>query len=150
MNTSLILTKVVEQALPALSGVHVTYNKQHNIFLSDSYTSAMGNTYYKGIRLSNRIIISYSLGQGYAHTFLNGISIYGFNGRDKKLIATRAFCCNVFSELKAKNICVNMITDYIQGEAKLSNASVSPSEISDFADKLVAEAMRNNPSRLLQ
>ena len=58
----------------------------------------MGNTYYQGIRLSNRIIISYSIGEGYLYTFLNGIRIYGFNGTDKKLIATKDLNCCIFSE----------------------------------------------------
>lgn len=102
MNIVANLTAVVERALPALSGSNVTYNKQHNIYLSDAYTSAMGNTYYQGIRLSNRIIISYSIGEGYLYTFLNGIRIYGFNGTDKKLIATKDLNCCIFSESSAK------------------------------------------------
>lgn len=106
MNIAANLTAVVERALPALSGSNVTYNKQHNIYLSDAYTSAMGNTYYQGIRLSNRIIISYSIGEGYLYTFLNGIRIYGFNGTDKKLIATKISIA-VFSQKAAQRACVS-------------------------------------------
>lgn len=106
MNIAANLTAVVERALPALSGSNVTYNKQHNIYLSDAYTSAMGNTYYQGIRLSNRIIISYSIGEGYLYTFLNDIRIYGFNGTDKKLIATKDLNCCIFQKA-AQRACVS-------------------------------------------
>ena len=83
------LSHVVDKALPALSGSSVTYNAQNNIFLTNGYTSAAGNTYYQGIRLSDRIIVKYSIGEGYAHTFLNGVEVYGYNGLDKKLIGSR-------------------------------------------------------------
>ena len=73
MATSLI--RVVESALPALSGSSVTYNAQNNIYLTNGYTSAAGNTYFQGIRLSDRIIVKYDIGQGYAHTFLNGVQV---------------------------------------------------------------------------
>ena len=149
MNIAANLTAVVERALPALSGSNVTYNKQHNIYLSEGYTSAMGNTYYQGIRLSNRIIISYSIGEGYYYTFLNGIRIYGFNGTDKKLIATKDLNCCVFSENSAKNMCVDMIEDYIEGQAKLINTSLAKSDIKAFSNELVEEAIKNNPTRLL-
>lgn len=150
MNISNGLTKVVEQALPALSGSKVTYNKQNNIYLSDAYTSAAGNTYFQGIRLSNRIIISYYIGQGYAHTFLNGVRIYGFDGNEKKLIASRSFSCEYFTEEKAKNICISMITNYLQREVELANMALPADELSCFANKLIAETLANNPSRLLQ
>lgn len=106
MNIAANLTAVVERALPALSGSNVTYNKQHNIYLSDAYTSAMGNTYYQGIRLSNRIIISDSIGEGYLYTFLNGIRIYGFNGTDKKLLPQKISIA-VFSQKAAQRACVS-------------------------------------------
>ena len=149
MNIAANLTAVVERALPALSGSNVTYNKQHNIYLSDAYTSAMGNTYYQGIRLSNRIIISYSIGEGYLYTFLNGIRIYGYNGTDKKLIATKDLNCCIFSESSAKSMCIGMLEDYIESQAKLINTSLAKSDINAFSNKLVEEAIKNNPTRLL-
>lgn len=80
------LSTLVETALPTLSGSAVTYCAAKNIYLSSGYTSAAGNTYFQGLRLSDRIIINYDFGQGYAYLFLNGIRIYGFNGREKNLL----------------------------------------------------------------
>ena len=79
MNTA--LQTIATKALPALSGEHVTYNAAKNVFLSQGYISAAGNMYYKAIRLSNRLVVYYDLGQGYAYTFLNGIKLYCFDGQ---------------------------------------------------------------------
>lgn len=75
------LSKVAEIALPALSGSNVTYNAKRNIFLTNGFTSAAGNTNYQGIRVSDRIAVKYSLGDGYCYTFLNGIQVYGYDDR---------------------------------------------------------------------
>ena len=107
------LISLVEKALPAMSGSQVTYNSQNNIFLSSGYTSAAGNTYYQGIRLSDRIIINYDFGQGYAHLFLNGIRIYGYDGNQKQLISSRSYYSQCFSEQYAKSECQNMVKEYL-------------------------------------
>ena len=143
------LPTIVERALPALSGSSVTYNKQNNIYLTDGYTSAAGNTYYQGIRLSNRIIITYSIGEGYIHTFLNGINIYGYNGQDKKLIASRDFYCLYYSEYIGKYNSIYMLTNYLAGQARLTGSSIDTGILRDFATKLVEDALRNNPTKLL-
>ena len=74
MNTSLAL--IAAKALPALSGSSLTYNAEKNVYLTLGYTSAAGNTYYRAIRLSDRLAVYYHIGQGYAHTFLNGITLF--------------------------------------------------------------------------
>ena len=85
MNTA--LQAIASKALPALSGEQVTYNAAKNVFLSQGYTSAAGNMYYKAIRLSNRLVVYYDLGQGYIHTFLNGIKLFAWDGQKAQLIA---------------------------------------------------------------
>lgn len=118
------LKTLVESSLPALSGSAVTYNADKNILLTEGYTSAAGNTYFQGIRLSDRIIINYSFGQGYYYLFLNGIQIYGYNGTEKRLIASRSYFCQCFGENFAKRECIEMLREYMQGQMKLLGASV--------------------------
>lgn len=88
MNTT--LQTIATKALPALSGEQVTYNAAKNVFLSQGYTSAAGNMYYKAIRLSNRLLVYYDLGQGYAHTFLNGIKLFCFDGQKAQAPSRRS------------------------------------------------------------
>ena len=148
METRLI--SLVEKALPAMSGSQVTYSQRSNIVLSSGYTSAAGNTYFQGIRLSDRIIINYDFGQGWKYLFLNGIRIYGYDGRNKQLISSKSYNCTVFSEQFAKIQCQNMIIEYLSGQMKLmGNMNVSQSQLSEFSTKIVAEALRNNPQKLL-
>lgn len=148
METKLI--SLVEKALPAMSGSQVTYSQRSNIFLSSGYTSAAGNTYFQGIRLSDRIIINYDFGQGWKYLFLNGIRIYGYDGRNKQLISSKSYNCTVFSEQFAKVQCQKMIIEYLSGQMKLmGNTSVTQSQLSEFSSKIVAEALRNNPQKLL-
>lgn len=80
MSTSLAL--VAAKALPALSGSSLTYNLEKNVYLTLGHTSAAGNTYYKAIRLSNRLAVYYHIGEGYAYTFLNGITLS--HGTDRR------------------------------------------------------------------
>ena len=55
--TNTALQTIAIKALPAMSGEQVTYNAAKNVFLSQDYTSAAGNMYYKAIRLSNRLVV---------------------------------------------------------------------------------------------
>ena len=45
------LIRLAEKGLPALSGASVTYNPEKNVYLTLGYTSAAGNTYFKGSTL---------------------------------------------------------------------------------------------------
>ena len=60
MNNTALQT-IVMRNLPALSGESITYNATKNIFLTQGYTSAAGNMYYKAIRLSNRLLVYYEI-----------------------------------------------------------------------------------------
>ena len=144
------LVQLVEKALPAMSGSLVTYNSRNNIFLSSGYTSAAGNTYFQGLRLSDRIIINYDFGQGYAHLFLNGIRIYGYDGNQKQLISSRSYYSQCFSEQYAKAECQSMVREYLIGQMRLMGSTcINETQLSVFASQVVGEALRNNPQRFL-
>ena len=144
------LVSLVERALPAMSGSPVTYNSRNNIFLSSGYTSAAGNTYFQGLRLSDRIIINYDFGQGYAYLFLNGIRIYGYDGNQKQLISSRSYYSQCFSEQYAKAECQSMVKEYLKGQMRLmGNTYINEAQLTEFASQIVGEALRNNPQRFI-
>ena len=62
MNNTVLQT-IVAKNLPALSGESITYNAAKNIFLTQGYTSAAGNMYYKAIRISDRLAVYYHVGK---------------------------------------------------------------------------------------
>ena len=136
------LQTIVAKSLPALSGESITYNAAKNVFLSMGYTSAAGNMYYKAIRLSNRLIVYYDLGQGYIHTFLNGIKLYCFDGQKARLIAQKywgGYDYRIFSEQFAKEQSILMLKGFLEGQMKLQGAHVSDQELSGFARSMVEE-----------
>lgn len=135
-NTSTLL-RMIDTSLPALSGSGVVYDRSNNILLTRGYTSAAGNTYFQGIRFSERIVVNYDLGQGYAYLFLNGIRVYGYNGRDKRLIGSRSYYCCCFNEQYAMNEAAGIVADYIRGQMKEMNAHCDESELLQFSKQLV-------------
>lgn len=144
MNNTALQT-IVAKNLPALSGESIAYNAAKNIFLTQGYTSAAGNMYYKAIRLSNRLIVYYDLGQGYAYTFLNGIKLYCFDGQKANLIAQKYWGgCDyrVFNEQFAKEQSILMLSNFLAGQLKAQGAQVSNQEIFSFAYNMIEETQR--------
>ena len=139
------LQTIVAKNLPALSGESIVYNTAKNIFLTQGYTSAAGNMYYKAIRLSNRLIVYYDLGQGYAYTFLNGIKLYCFDGQKPNLIAQKYWGgCDyrVFNEQFAKDQSILLLSNFLAGQLKAQGAQVSNQEILSFAYNMIEETQR--------
>ena len=140
INTSLQL--IAAKALPALSGESLTYNAAKNVFLTMGFTSAAGNTYYKTVRLSNRLVVYYDLGQGYIHTFLNGIKLFCWDGQKANLIAQKYWGGSnwcVFSEFFAKEQSILMLKEFLEGQLKLQGAYVGEQELISFARNMVEE-----------
>ena len=144
MNNTALQT-IATKALPALSGEQVTYNAAKNVFLSQGYTSAAGNMYYKAIRLSNRLVVYYDLGQGYAYTFLNGIKLYCFDGQKANLIAQKYWGgCDyrIFSEQFSKEQSILMLKNFLEGQLKLQGATVSDQDVMAYSRTLIEETQR--------
>ena len=143
--TNTALQTIVAKNLPALSGESIAYNAAKNIFLTQGYTSAAGNMYYKAIRLSNRLMVYYELGQGYIHTFLNGIKLYCFDGQKANLIAQKYWGgCDyrIFNEQFAKEQSILMLSNFLAGQLKAQGAQVSNQEIFSFAYNMIEETQR--------
>ena len=136
------ITLVAAKALPALSGNSLTYNAEKNVLLTLGYTSAAGNTYYKAIRLSNRLVVYYDLGQGYAHTFLNGITLFAWNGNKANIIAKKSWGGSnwmSFSERYAKEQSVLMLKDYLASQAKALGNTVGEQALLEFSKSMIDE-----------
>ena len=143
--TNNALQTIVTKALPALSGEQVTYNAAKNVFLTMGYTSAAGNTYYKAIQLSDRVVACYEIGEGYAHTFLNGIKLFCWDGQKATLIAQKfwgGYDWRVFSESFAKEQSVLMLRDFLTGQLKLMGRQVAPQEVLNYSRGLIEETQR--------
>ena len=143
--TNTALQTIVAKNLPALSGESITYNAAKNIFLTQGYTSVAGNMYYKAIRISDRLVVYYDLGQGYKYTFLNGIKLFCWDGQKAKVIAQKYWGgCDyrVFNEQFAKEQSILMLSNFLAGQLKAQGAQVSNQEIFSFAYNMIEETQR--------
>ena len=141
MNNTALQT-IVARNLPTFSGESITYNAAKNVFLSQGYTSAAGNMYYKVVRLSNRLMVYYDLGQGYKYTFLNGIKLFCWDGQKANLIAQKYWGgCDyrVFDEQFAKDESILMLSNFLTGQLKAQGRYVSNQEIYSFASNMIEE-----------
>ena len=133
------MSLIAAKALPALSGESLTYNAERNLYLTTGYTSPAGNTYFRAVRVSPHLVVYYNLGQGWAHTFLNGIILYCWDGQKPRMIAQRNYCCNYFTEASARDQTVAMLKEYLAGQAKILGQGVPEAPLLDFARQLVDE-----------
>ena len=143
------LTTVAIKALPALSGSSLTYNAVKNVYLTQGWTSAAGNFYYRAIRVSNRLIIFFNIGEGYAHTFINGITLYAWDGQRARMIAQKNWGgCDwrCFNEKFAREESVHMLADYLKGQAKMLGQSVSEEQLLTFSRQMVTETQQKRIS----
>lgn len=142
-NTSLQL--IVAKALPALSGESLTYNAAKNVYLTLGYTSAAGNTYYKAIRVSRKLAVFYHIGQGYARTFLNGITLFCWDGTKAKIIGQKFWGGSNwrdFSEYFAKEQSILMLKDFVTSQMKLQGAYISEHDLLAFSRSAIEETQR--------
>jgi hypothetical protein len=108
-----------------------------------TYTSENGNTYFQKMRFTNHLAISYNIGEGYAQKFLNGITIYGWDGAQVNVIARKDFKganAIVYNAEKAKHEAAEILKDYLLKQAKNNGIDLDVKMASDFSIRLVEEA----------
>lgn len=106
-----------------------------------SYTSASGNTYWKDTLKTKRVEVEFDKGQGYMHTFLNGIRVYGYDGYDRCLLAQRLFDCHFYNHNDAVKQAEELVCDYLQSQIMMSGRYVSESEIRLIAHQIISESI---------
>ena len=133
---------IVAKSLPALSGESLTYNAAKNVYLTLGSTSAAGNMYYRAIRFSEKLAVFYHIGQGYARTFLNGITLFCWDGTKAKIIGQKfwgGYDWRDFSEYFAKEQSILMLRDFLSAKAKLQGAYVSEQDVLAYSRSLIEE-----------
>ena len=141
MNSNALIT-AVKSALPSL-GNNITYNQVAKMFLTPGYTSAAGNTYQEGLRLSKYLAINFSIGHGYYYTFLNGIRLYIWDGQKPKLVKERFFSSYVWSEEGARSETAKMLKEHLASSCRLLGlANPTDSELTRLSEVLVGETAK--------
>ena len=138
MNDSLL--QMTDKMLPALSGCDCTYNPEKNIYLTMGYTSPVGNTYFKAVRFSDRLAVHYDIGQGYYYMFLNGITLFAWDGTRAVIIGKKTWGGSnwcPFSENYAKELTIEMLNNYLKGQALASGQYINEQQLLSFSRQMI-------------
>jgi hypothetical protein len=126
---------------------YFSYSDVANAFLSSGYTSSAGNTYFNSIRVAEGILIKEDVGQGYAHTFLNGIKIFSI--KDKTLLADKSFNNVRYNKtrikIEAKKLLLKMLVDSSFREGYTLNYT----KAEEVIDNLLNRALNENQNDLI-
>lgn len=147
MNNSLAF--VASKALPSFTGSSLTYIAEKNVYLTQGFTSKAGNSYYHALRLSDRIGIFYHIGEGYAHTFLNGITLFAWNGRKAQVIAKREWGGSnwkKFNEHFAMEQSVLMLKGFLLEQADSMGKYVTEKDVLKLSRSMVENTQRKRLS----
>ena len=131
-----------------LINAKVSYSEVANAFLSTGYTSAAGNTYFNSIRVAEGILIKEDIGNGYAHTFLNGLRIYSI--KDKTLLADKSFHTLYYIFSTVKNEAKKMLLDILETAARNERYSFDAVHARAIIDKILENAIRSNQVEMLK
>lgn len=67
------------------------WDAEQKMYICDEYTSANGNRYYKGVRLSDNIAVLERIGQWHNWTYLSGIELYVLEQGQPRLVQKREY-----------------------------------------------------------
>lgn len=118
MEKSLVLA-AAKSSLPSFTANCVTYNDIAKMFLTPGWASTAGNVYQEGLRISDKIAVTYNIGHGYAHTFLNGIRIFRYKEGKTILIGERHFFNYWWSDKGVNDETVTLLAEYIQSQCRV-------------------------------
>jgi hypothetical protein len=128
-----------KSTLPQFTG-NYNYNEVAKMFLTSGYMSAAGNIYQSGLRLSQHLAVQFSIGHGYCHSFLNGITVFIWDKDKPKVISQRSFSCFFWNEYDSNQVLKSMIKEYVLGECRKSGIGI-PTEtaLEELAVGLIKE-----------
>ena len=124
------------------------YNRAQRLFICDEHESASGNRYYKGIHFSTRLAIVENTGLYHSFTFIDGIEVYVFNGKERVLIGKKEYEKSYYDAEMIKRDAENMVMDYIKSQSKLTNTLIPEDLVEqtakDFVDEAYADLLSEN------
>lgn len=122
-----------------------TYCSNQKMFISDMYTSAAGNSYYKGIRFSDRLIMVERIGLYHNWTYIDEVQIYGFDGTKPTLLSSHKFEKEFYNKELIREKANLIMANYISSQNILKTGNNgNENDIIVNATNLIDETY-NNP-----
>jgi hypothetical protein len=123
------------------------YSEGVNAFIGNGFTSNAGNTYMNEIRLMEGLLIKEDVGQGYAHTFVNGIRI--FDIKTKQLLCEKGYHKTYYSQSYIKSEVKAMLTDLLLTASREDRISINLLDVENHINMLVNNAFNIDQRQML-
>lgn len=143
MSTELVL-KNFSNMLPT----NLRYSETTDVFLTNGYVSAANNVYFNAVRFAEGIIIKEDVGQGYLHTFLNGIRIYSIES--KTLLADKSFHCCRYNKQSVYTEVKDMLLNLVCEAAAQQGKAVDKNEARRVIERILHESFNTNQMQVAQ
>jgi hypothetical protein len=115
------------------------WNESRHMFITDQYTSAAGNTYYLGVRFSDRFVTILHIGLYHNWTYINEVEVYAFDGHERILIGKTSID-QYYNEELVRSTTENLLQDYIEGQMKLNGSTVNHEQLECQVKELVQKS----------
>lgn len=125
----------------------ISYSAPMNAFVGSAFTSLAGNTYFNTARFADGILIKEDVGQGWLHTFLNGIHIYDL--RTKKLLCEKYFNCHYYSKETVKTDVKRMLEDLILSAAHKEGRLLNHAEVHSRINGIIDSSFATNQMEMM-
>jgi hypothetical protein len=138
---------IINKVLPEI-GKGINYNEATNSITGGAFTSAIGNTYFKELQMTNTIIVLNDIGVGYRYSFLNGVKVYTLKENVKTLIGKIDLHCVIHNPFIATKYAVQILTNAFVAEAKNAKQEYNIDMFEKFASELISATQK--PSAVLE
>ena len=115
------------------------WNESQKMFITDPHTSAAGNTYYLGIRFSDRFVTILHIGLYHNWTYINEVEVYAFDEHEKRLVG-KTTLDQYYNEDLIRSTTENLLQNYIEGQMRLNGCSVNKEQIEGKVKELVGKS----------
>lgn len=118
------------------------WNESQRMFITEQYTSAAGNTYYLGIRFSDRFVTILHVGLYRNWTYINEVEAYAFNGQERILIG-KTNLDQYYNEDLIRSTTEKLLSDYLEGQHKLQGSVVDRPQLERQVKGLVEDSYKS-------
>ena len=115
------------------------WNESQHMFITDQYTSAAGNTYYLGVRFTDRFVTILHIGLYHNWTYINEVEVYAFDEHERRLVGKTSID-QYYNEDLVRSTTENLLQDYIEGQMKLNGSTVNHEQLECQVKELVQKS----------
>jgi hypothetical protein len=119
------------------------YDSTQKMFLSNTYTSESGNMYYKGLRVSERLVIMEKIGLYKNWTYIDEVEIYAFDGIQMTVICKKKFDKQFYDAKRIKSEVIELAFEYLKNQMALSGGDASEESMRSLAFEIVEDTYRD-------